>query len=119
MGIPEELKTLKFVRTEQRGGTLLLRKELISARDISSTGVLYSLLVTYQPGGPGERSLIEIALPDPTLLAAALEKVTQLVNGGEPQAFRVAQARTQLGAEHLELLGAAAPGDGHSEVDEH
>ena len=80
----------------------------------------------YQPGGPGERTLIlrkltdlgplrgyaeaatslrewrsymraqEIgaSLPDPTLLAAALEKVTTLVNRGGPQAFRVAQART-------------------------
>ena len=132
VGIP---RTARFVRTEQRGVTLLLRaipeeirKELISARDIS-TGVLFRLLVTYQPGGPGERSLIlrkltdlgqmrtfvetavalrewrrylraqEIgaSLPDPTLLAAALEKVTQLVNRGGPQAFRVAQARTQLG----------------------
>ena len=107
-----------------------IHKELISARDISSTGVLHRLLVTCQPGGPGERSLIfrnltdlgqmrtvaeaavalrewrryylraqEIgaSLPDPTLLAAALEKVTQLVNRGGPQAFRVAQARTQLG----------------------
>ena len=124
VGIPEALRTARFVRTEQRGVT----KELISARDISSTGVLYRL----QPGGPGERSLIlrkltdlgqmrtvaeaavalrewrgyclraqEIgaSLPDPTLLAAALEKVTQLVNRGGPQAFRfrVAQARTQLG----------------------
>ena len=137
VGIPEALRTARFVRTEQRGVTMLLRaipeeirKELISARDIISTGVLYRLLVTYQPGGPGERSLIlrkltdlgqmrtvaeaavalrewrryylraqEIgaSLPDPTLLAAALEKVTQLVNRGGPQAFRVAQARTQLG----------------------
>ena len=137
VALPETLRGLRFVRTEQRGVTLLLRaipeeirKELISSRDISSTGVLYRLLVTYQPGGPGERTLIlrkltdlgplrgyaeaavalrewrryymraqEIgaSLPDPTLLAAALEKVTLLVNRGGPQAFRVAQARTMLG----------------------
>ena len=135
--IPERLKTPRFVRTEQRGVTLLLkavpeeiRKELISAREITSTGVLYRLLVTYQPGGPGERALIlkkltdlgnlrnyteaasslrewrryylraqEIGatLPDPTLLAVALERVVQLVNKGGTQAFRVAQARSQLG----------------------
>ena len=71
VGIPEALRTARFVRTEQRGVTLLLRaipeeirKELISARDISSTGVLYRLLVTYQPGGPGERSLILRKLTD-------------------------------------------------------
>ena len=126
--VPERLKTPRFVRTEQRGVTLLLkavpeeiRKELISAREITSTGVLYRLLVTYQPGGPGERALIlkkltdlgamrnyaeaatalrewrryylraqEIGatLPDPTLLAVALERVVQLVNKGGTQAFR-------------------------------
>ena len=35
--------------------------------------------------------------PDPTLLAVALERVVQLVNKGGTQAFRVAQARLQLG----------------------
>ena len=45
MDVPERLKAPRFIRTEQRGVTLLLkavpaedRKELISAREITSTG---------------------------------------------------------------------------------
>ena len=132
--LPEALRGLRFVRTEQMGVTLLLRaipeeikKELISSRDISGTAVLYRLLVTYQPGGPGERTLILRKLTDLGPLRGYAEAATALrewrryymraqeigaslpdpvlaalekvtlVNRGGPQAFRVAQARTLLG----------------------
>ena len=51
-----------YVRTEQRGVSLLLKavaqeikQLLVSNRDVSSTAILRRLLVTFQPGGAGEK----------------------------------------------------------------
>ena len=79
LDVPDRLNTPRFVRTEQRGVTLLLkavpeeiRKELISAREITSTGVC-RLLVTHQPGGPPGSSLSD-RLPEASFLQVSLCK---------------------------------------------
>ena len=53
------------MRTEQRGVGLLLKAippemktVLIASRELCSTTILYRLLVTYQPGGAGEKTLL-------------------------------------------------------------
>lgn len=60
--LPAELKARSFERTEHRGVGLLLRalptemrSTIISNRDMSSTSILWRLLITYQPGGSGEK----------------------------------------------------------------
>ena len=63
------LERLQIVTLLLRAIPEEIKKELISSRDISSTAVLCRLLVTYQPGGPGERTLI-------------LRKLTDLGGGG-------------------------------------
>ena len=59
--LPAELKARSFERTEHRGVGLLLRalptemrSTIISNRNMSSTSILWRLLITYQPGGNGE-----------------------------------------------------------------
>ena len=63
--IPEELNERCYGRTEQRGVHLLLKavsleiqQMLVTDRQLSSTAILYRLFMRYQPGGPGEKSLI-------------------------------------------------------------
>ena len=55
--LPKDLRTELYTRTEQRGLAMLLkavptvlRTQLIAERQLSSTAVLYKLLVVYQPG---------------------------------------------------------------------
>eukprot|EP00438_Fugacium_kawagutii_P036614 Skav217824 [mRNA] locus=scaffold889:271892:280114:- [translate_table: standard] len=63
--LPMELRQPNFGRTEQRGVHLLLKaisedlqQTIIADRQLSSTGILFKLYIRYQPGGPGEKSLI-------------------------------------------------------------
>ena len=83
--LPDELLQGCYSRTEQRGVSMLLRaicpelqQMLVTDRQLHSTAILYRLYVRYQPGGPGEKSIILqqlIGLPKcPTIndLAAAL-----------------------------------------------
>ena len=63
--LPEELMASCFIRTEQRGVTLLLKavsdeqqRELVVDRDLSSTAILFRLYVRHQPGGPGEKAIL-------------------------------------------------------------
>ena len=60
--LPPELCTSQFIRTEQRGMGLLLRsltedirKVVLANRDLTSTHIIWRLLITYQPGGSGEK----------------------------------------------------------------
>ena len=60
--LPPELCTSQFTRTEQRGMGLLLRsltedirKVVLANRDLTSTHIIWRLLITYQPGGSGEK----------------------------------------------------------------
>ena len=62
--LPDELMASCFIRTEQRGVTLLLKavsdeqqRELVVDRDLSSTAILFRLYVRHQPGGPGEKAI--------------------------------------------------------------
>ena len=63
--VPDELNDRCYGRTEQRGVHLLLKavsqevqQMLVTDRQMTSTAILYRLYVRYQPGGPGEKSLI-------------------------------------------------------------
>ena len=63
--LPDELMAGGFIRTEQRGVTLLLKavseeqqKELVVDRDLTSTAILFRLYVRHQPGGPGEKAIL-------------------------------------------------------------
>eukprot|EP00435_Cladocopium_sp_Y103_P018020 s4138_g4.t1 len=63
--IPDELNDKCYGRTEQRGVHLLLKavgsemqQTLVTDRQLTSTAILYRLYIRYQPGGPGEKSLI-------------------------------------------------------------
>ena len=60
--LPELLTTQAYLRTEQRGMGLLLRamsdelkKVIIANRDLTSTHLIWLLLITFQPGGSGEK----------------------------------------------------------------
>ena len=83
--LPDELLDGCYRRTEQRGVSLLLRaipadqqQALITARELTSTALLYRLMVRYQPGGSGEKAILlsKLTTLDPasgaTDLAAAL-----------------------------------------------
>ena len=63
--IPDELNCRVYGRTEQRGVHLLLKsvapeiqQMLVTDRQMTSTAILYRLYIRYQPGIPGEKSLI-------------------------------------------------------------
>ena len=63
--LPDELFDVRYQRTEQRGVHLLLKaipgdqqQALITARELTSTALLFRLLVRYQPGGAGEKSIL-------------------------------------------------------------
>ena len=64
--VPDELQDQRhYGRTEQRGVHLLLKtvsadiqQMLVTDRHMTSTAILFRLYVRYQPGGPGEKSLI-------------------------------------------------------------
>ena len=63
--VPDELHDRCYGRTEQRGVHLLLKavapeiqQMLVTDRQMTSTAILYRLYIRYQPGGPGEKSLI-------------------------------------------------------------
>eukprot|EP00435_Cladocopium_sp_Y103_P041411 s2731_g11.t1 len=74
--MPDELQDQRhYGRTEQRGVHLLLKavasdtqQMLVTDRHMTSTAILFRLYVRYQPGGPGEKSLI---LKELTQLAKA------------------------------------------------
>ena len=63
--LPEDLVEARFQRTEQRGIQMLLKslpeaeqQALVTDRVLSSTAILYRLLVRFQPGGAGEKQLL-------------------------------------------------------------
>lgn len=83
--LPDELLDGRYQRTEQRGVNLLLRsipsdqqQALITARELTSTALLFRLFVRYQPGGAGEKAILLSKLTvldkskNSTELAAAL-----------------------------------------------
>ena len=63
--LPVDLQEGQFQRTEQRGIQMLLKaipaaeqQALVTDRVLSSTAIIYKLLVRFQPGGPGEKQLL-------------------------------------------------------------
>ena len=63
--LPDALQEHKFQRTEQRGIQMLLKaipeaeqQALVTERALSTTAILYKLLVRFQPGGAGEKQLL-------------------------------------------------------------
>ena len=63
--LPDDLCEHRFQRTEQRGVQLLLKaipeaeqQSLVTDRALSSTAILYKLLIRFQPGGAGEKQIL-------------------------------------------------------------
>ena len=63
--LPDELGMPQYQRTEQRGVQMLLKaipaaeqQALVTDRILSSTAILYKLLVRFQPGGAGEKQIL-------------------------------------------------------------
>lgn len=63
--LPAELQEAKYQRTEVRGVHLLLKalptdlqEALVSSRELTSTAIVYRVLVRYQPGGSAEKQLL-------------------------------------------------------------
>eukprot|EP00435_Cladocopium_sp_Y103_P060359 s1434_g22.t1 len=63
--LPDDLREHRFQRTEQRGVQMLLKaiplaeqQELVTDRALSSTAILYKLMVRFQPGGAGEKQIL-------------------------------------------------------------
>ena len=63
--LPDDLNEHRFQRTEQRGVQMLLKaiplaeqQELVTDRSLSSTAILYKLMVRFQPGGAGEKQIL-------------------------------------------------------------
>ena len=83
--LPEELKTRQFERTEQRGVGLLLRalpgemrNVIISNRDMASTAILWRLLITFQPGGNGEKGQLLKVLTTSSTVSTASQLASHL-----------------------------------------
>ena len=69
--LPEDMQSSQFQRTEQRGIQMLLKaipsteqQALVTDRILSSTGIIFKLLVRFQPGGPGEKQTFADSLDD-------------------------------------------------------
>eukprot|EP00438_Fugacium_kawagutii_P014933 Skav223477 [mRNA] locus=scaffold659:130488:131933:+ [translate_table: standard] len=82
--LPEDIRDARFQRTEQRGTSLLLKaipvdqqQALIAAREMNSCAIIYRLLVRFQPGGSGEKTLL-------------LQKLTALDDATNMQTLSVA-----------------------------
>jgi len=63
--LPDSLREHQFSRTEQRGIQMLLKaipeteqQALVTERALSSTAILYRLLVRFQPGSTGEKQIL-------------------------------------------------------------
>ena len=83
--LPLELTLEPFVRTEQRGVGLLLRsipeemkQVVVSNRDVSSTAIIWRLLITFQPGGAGEKAQLLKLLTTLSMGGSAAEIATGL-----------------------------------------
>ena len=83
--LPLELAVEPYVRTEQRGVSLLLKavpqeikQLLVSNRDVSSTAILWRLLVTFQPGGAGEKGQLLRSLTSMSGGSSAADLATSL-----------------------------------------
>ena len=83
--LPMELTARQFERTEQRGVGLLLRalptemrNVIISNRDMASTAILWRLLITYQPGGNGEKGQLLKVLTTSSSVSSASQLASYL-----------------------------------------
>ena len=82
--LPDELLDSRYMRTEQRGIQLLLKavpaaeqQSLVIERALSSTAILYRLMVRFQPGGAGEKQILLQQLTN----IPRVESITELANG--------------------------------------
>ena len=63
--LPDAIKEHQFQRTEQRGIQMLLKaipeteqQALVTERALSTTAIIYRLLIRFQPGGAGEKQIL-------------------------------------------------------------
>ena len=85
--LPEALCEQRFLRTEHRGIQMLLKaiptieqQELVTDRALSSTAILYKLMVRYQPGGAGEKQILLQQLTSMPKLGTVQEVAAALRN---------------------------------------
>ena len=83
--LPAELCEPQFLRTEQRGMGLLLRsltedirKVVLANRDLTSTHIVWRLLITFQPGGSGEKGQLLSTLTTMPPVGSAGELATTI-----------------------------------------
>ena len=83
--LPVELTARQFERTEQRGVGLLvralpseMRNVIISNRDMASTAILWRLLITFQPGGNGEKGQLLKVLTTSSMVSTASQLASHL-----------------------------------------
>ena len=82
--LPDELHDSRYMRTEQRGIQLLLKavppaeqQALVVERALSSTAILYRLMVRFQPGGAGEKQILLQHLTN----IPKVDGISELANG--------------------------------------
>ena len=81
----DDLRSSKWVRLERRASALLLacipealKEEVISAKQVSTLGIMCKAMIQYQPGGLAERAAILNALEQPTEAQSTGAAVAQL-----------------------------------------
>ena len=100
--LPAKLRQQPFLRTEQRGVSLLLqaipediRQLLVASRELCSTTILYRLLVTFQPGGPNEKALLLRKLTE-VALGKDLAELSTSIRGWRRHFHRALEIQTTL-----------------------
>ena len=100
--LPAKLRQQPFLRTEQRGVSLLLqaipediRQLLVASRELCSTTILYRLLVTFQPGGPNEKALLLRKLTE-VAIGKDLAELSTSIRGWRRHFQRALEIQTTL-----------------------
>eukprot|EP00435_Cladocopium_sp_Y103_P025863 s2125_g6.t1 len=107
--LPDDLREAQFQRTEQRGIQMLLKaipaaeqQALVTDRVLTSTAIIYKLLVRFQPGGPGEKQILLqqlTSVPKSKTIqdvAAAVRNWRRHFGRAQEAAFRLSQSRMEL-----------------------
>ena len=125
---------LKWPRTEQRGVTMILsampeelRREAIATRRMAACELIYRLLVSYQPGGSQERTvLLKDLVEDRLGQSPSVAEVLQAIRLWRRQLGRAEELNVQLPdplvitslltrwADHLGRIGTGFPWSGRN-----
>ena len=77
-------------RTEQRGISLLIKaiaetvkETIVSERMMTSTGIIFTLMKNFQPGGANERTMLLKTLTQPSWGTTVREAAATIERGGD------------------------------------